>query len=67
MDIALLILLSVLSFLLGACPFSVWIGKLALKTDIRLYGDGNPGAYNVFRAGGRFWGVVCMLADILKG
>ncbi|MDD5313487.1 MAG: glycerol-3-phosphate acyltransferase, partial [Dehalococcoidia bacterium] len=51
----------------GACPFSVWIGKLALKTDIRLYGDGNPGAYNVFRAGGRFWGVVRMLADILKG
>jgi len=67
MDIALLILLSVLSFLLGACPFSFWIGRLALKTDIRLIGDGNPGAYNVFRAGGRFWGIVSMLADILKG
>jgi glycerol-3-phosphate acyltransferase PlsY len=67
MDIALLIWLSVFSFVLGACPFSVWIGRLALGTDIRLYGDGNPGAYNVFRAGGKFWGVVVLLAEILKG
>lgn len=56
----------VLSFFLGALPFSVWIGRLALKTDIRAFGDGNPGAFNVFRAGGRGWGWLAILLDFLK-
>ena len=61
------VLLVVGAFLLGACPFSLWIGNWLLKRDIRGYGDGNPGAYNVFRAGGRKSGVLALFADIAKG
>ena len=50
-------LLVVVAFWLGACPFSVWIGRWFLGKDIRNYGDGNPGAANVFRAGGRKTGL----------
>jgi len=60
-------LLAVAAFLLGACPFSLWIGRWLLERDIRGYGDGNPGAYNVFRAGGRKSGVLALVADIGKG
>lgn len=57
----------VAAFLCGALPFSYWIGWLALRKDIRQVGDGNPGATNVFRAGGRLWGAVALLLDVLKG
>lgn len=56
-----------LGFWLGAIPFSVLIGNVALKKDIRLYGDGNPGGTNVIRAGGRLWGAVAILLDYFKG
>lgn len=46
---------------------SVWIGKWALGVDIRSFGDGNPGATNVFRAGSKGWGIVALLLDFLKG
>ena len=56
-----------ISFFCGSLPFSVWIGRWILKKDIRQYGDKNPGTANVFRAGGRMWGVVALLLDLLKG
>lgn len=55
------------AYLLGACPFSLWIGAKALHRDIRQFGDGNPGASNVFRAGGKGWEVAAIVADIVKG
>jgi glycerol-3-phosphate acyltransferase PlsY len=55
------------SFFCGSLPFSVWIGRWILKVDIRQFGDSNPGTANVFRAGGRGWGVLAMLMDFLKG
>lgn len=61
------VLLAVVAFWLGACPFSVWIGEWLLHKDIRQYGDGNPGAFNVFRAGGRKAGVLAVVLDIGKG
>jgi glycerol-3-phosphate acyltransferase PlsY len=57
----------VIAFVSGALPFSVWVGRLILNTDIRRYGDSNPGATNVLRAGGRKWGAVALLLDYLKG
>lgn len=57
----------VLSFFSGALPFSVWIGKIFVGEDIRQFGDGNPGAFNVFRAGGKGWGWLAILLDGLKG
>jgi glycerol-3-phosphate acyltransferase PlsY len=61
------ILLAVSAFFLGACPFSLWIGQWVLGKDIRDYGDGNPGAANVFRAGGRKLGCLALLLDVSKG
>lgn len=56
-----------LAFLAGALPFSIWVGRLALRKDIRQYGDRNPGATNVIRAGGWRWGGLALLLDCLKG
>jgi glycerol-3-phosphate acyltransferase PlsY len=67
MEILYFSLLLVLAFGLGACPFSVWIGKRILGKNIRDYGDSNPGAYNVMRAGGRWAFALALVADIGKG
>jgi glycerol-3-phosphate acyltransferase PlsY len=66
-EIFYFVLLVVLAFWLGACPFSLWVGKWLLKKDIRNYGDGNPGATNVLRAGGRKAFVLALFLDIGKG
>lgn len=55
------------AFVAGSIPFSVLVGRLALRTDIRQYGDYNPGATNVARAGGLGWGGLALLLDMLKG
>jgi len=60
-------LLCASAFCLGACPFSVLIGHWLLGKDIRDYGDGNPGAVNVFRAGGRKSGCLAVILDTAKG
>ena len=56
-----------IAYLSGSMPLSLWLGMLVLHTDIRTYGDGNPGASNVFRVGGKFWGTLAMLLDGFKG
>ncbi len=58
---------TLLGLLCGALPFSVWVGKLSLRRDIRAYGDGNPGAFNVIRAGGRWSAVLAILLEFCKG
>ena len=40
---------TVVAFICGSLPFSVWVGHLLLKKDITTYGDANPGATNVIR------------------
>jgi glycerol-3-phosphate acyltransferase PlsY len=54
------------AFLSGSIPTSVWLGRLFLGRDIREYGDGNPGATNVFRAGSPVLGVISLLLDVCK-
>ena len=66
MDMSL-VLWMVAAFFCGSLPFSVWLGRLALRADIRRYGDGNPGATNVLLAGGRLTAFVALLLDYLKG
>jgi glycerol-3-phosphate acyltransferase PlsY len=61
------LLVALAAFWLGACPFSVWVGQRFLGKDIRDYGDGNPGAVNVFRAGGRKSFCLALILDIAKG
>jgi acyl phosphate:glycerol-3-phosphate acyltransferase len=55
-----------IAFLCGSLPFSVWLGKLFLRVDVRQYGDGNPGAANVFRTGNKVAGVLALLLDVAK-
>jgi glycerol-3-phosphate acyltransferase PlsY len=67
MDILSTVLLAVAGFLLGAVPFSVIVGRLFLRKNIQDYGDGNPGAVNVFRAGSVKAGLLAVFLDIAKG
>lgn len=67
MELSYLSLSMLAAFGLGACPFSVWIGRWFLGKDIRDYGDGNPGAANVFRAGNAKLGLLAVLLDVAKG
>jgi acyl phosphate:glycerol-3-phosphate acyltransferase len=60
------VLLVFISFLCGSLPFSVWLGKLFLKVDVRQYGDGNPGAANVFKAGSKVVGLFALILDVSK-
>jgi glycerol-3-phosphate acyltransferase PlsY len=66
-EISYFTLLALCAFGLGACPFSLWIGRWLLGKDIRNYGDGNPGAANVFRAGGHKSGFLAVFLDTAKG
>lgn len=61
------IILAIAAFWLGACPFSVWVGRWLLGKEIRDYGDSNPGAANVFRAGDVKSGLIALILDIGKG
>jgi len=65
-SLSLLFLFTGLSFLLGSLPFAVWIGKATTGEDIRTYGDLNPGATNVLRAGSRGGFLLAMVLDICK-
>jgi acyl phosphate:glycerol-3-phosphate acyltransferase len=67
METILLSILITAAFGLGACPFSVWTGRWLMNKDVRNYGDGNPGAWNVFRAGGRKAGWLALGLDVGKG
>lgn len=61
------ILLVIGSYLLGAVPFSLIVGKLFYKIDIREHGSGNVGSTNTFRVLGMKAGSVVLVLDILKG
>jgi glycerol-3-phosphate acyltransferase PlsY len=59
--------LVVLGYLLGSCPWGVWVVRLVRHEDIRKVGSGNIGATNVWRTYGRWLGVPVVLLDVLKG
>jgi acyl phosphate:glycerol-3-phosphate acyltransferase len=61
------VLWTLVGFFLGSLPFSVWLGRLFLRKDIRQYGDGNPGGVNAWKAGGWPVGLLAMLLDVGKG
>ena len=55
-----------IAFVCGSFPFSVWLGKLLLGVDVRQYGDGNPGATNLIRAGSKPIGLLALILDVSK-
>jgi glycerol-3-phosphate acyltransferase PlsY len=60
------ILFPIASYLIGAIPFGLLIGRLA-GIDVRLSGSGNIGATNVARLLGKKLGAVTLVLDCLKG
>ena len=63
----MIIVILILSYLIGAFPSGLIIGKLFFKKDIRQYGSGNTGATNSFRVLGRPAGFIVTFLDIFKG
>jgi acyl phosphate:glycerol-3-phosphate acyltransferase len=62
------VLWTAIGFLLGSIPFSVILGRVLLRKDIREYGDGNPGGTNVGRASGnKLLGALAIAIDMAKG
>lgn len=55
------------SYLIGAIPTSIIVGKVVKGIDIREHGSGNAGGTNVFRVIGWKYGVFVILLDALKG
>lgn len=67
LDIVLVIVFLICSYLIGAIPFGLVIGKLVKKTDIRKQGSKNIGATNAVRVLGLKLGACVFLLDVLKG
>lgn len=63
----MLILVLVLSYLLGAIPFGLIVGKTIYHKDLRRYGSGNIGATNAYRVLGKRAGALVFILDFLKG
>lgn len=61
------VLVFILSYLLGALPTAIIVGKLSRGIDIRQHGSGNAGGTNVFRVLGWKPGLFVMLVDAFKG
>ncbi|MBW6468663.1 MAG: glycerol-3-phosphate 1-O-acyltransferase PlsY [Coriobacteriia bacterium] len=57
----------IISYFIGAIPFSVIVGRTFYKVDVREHGSGNAGATNVMRVMGWQAGVAVLLLDALKG
>jgi len=55
------------SYLFGALPIGLLVGRMVKGIDVRDYGSGNIGASNVWRTMGPFWGVAVFLFDFCKG
>lgn len=60
-------LLLLVSYLVGAIPFSVVIGKTFKGLDVRDFGSGNPGTTNAFRVLGKKYGLIVFFLDTFKG
>jgi glycerol-3-phosphate acyltransferase PlsY len=63
--IALVIVSSIIGYIFGSIPNAVIIARIK-KVDIRNIGSGNPGAGNVAREIGKFWGILVFILDAIK-
>lgn len=55
-----------ISYLVGSINFAIYLAKIR-NVDLFTSGSGNPGATNVKRTMGAFWGNTVFLLDFLKG
>ena len=64
MNIAILI---AVSYLIGAIPTAIIIGKVFCNTDVRQHGSGSAGATNTWRVLGWKAGIIVLTLDVGKG
>src|SRR5438093_958492 len=64
--VALLILVALAAYLVGAVPFGYLVAR-ARRVNILREGSGNIGATNVGRILGLRWGILVFLFDFAKG
>ena len=55
------------SYLLGAFPTGILMGRLVKGVDVRQHGSGNVGATNVYRVVGKLPGGLVLMIDAAKG
>ena len=69
MGIAILfkILIVLLAYLISSIPTAYILFKIKRGDDIRKYGSGNVGGTNIIRTLGTSWGILTILADVIKG
>ena len=66
-DVLLTIAFIILSYLIGAIPFGLIIGKGIKHIDIREHGSGNIGSTNAIRVLGKPVGFLVFFFDVFKG
>jgi glycerol-3-phosphate acyltransferase PlsY len=59
--------LIVICYLIGAIPFCNIIAKIHSNKDLRTIGDRNPGGWNLVFNVSKYWGIVGIILDVLKG
>ena len=59
--------MGVIGSLCGSVMFADMVTRLIAHKDVRAYGDGNPGSFNVRLAAGMPLCILCVLLDIGKG
>lgn len=62
----MIVLLTACLFLSGSLMFSYWLGRWR-GVNMKAVGDGNPGAVNLWKAGGLKLGIAGLLLDFGKG
>jgi glycerol-3-phosphate acyltransferase PlsY len=67
MEITIILIGVILSYLIGSMPTALWVGKAFYGVDIRAHGSGNSGATNTFRVLGKKAGSLVLIIDVLKG
>ena len=67
MDYLQILLCTVVAYMIGAIPSSVWISKFYYGIDIRDHGNGSASHTNVHKILGRRSGFMVRALDILKG
>ncbi|AYA38344.1 glycerol-3-phosphate 1-O-acyltransferase [Hymenobacter oligotrophus] len=67
MNLAVVLPLLVLAYVLGSIPTALWVGRRFYGIDVREHGSGNAGATNTFRVLGKKPGSFVLFIDALKG
>ncbi len=56
-----------ISYFIGAIPFCNIIARIHSNKDLREIGDKNPGGWNLVFNISKYWGVLGIILDLLKG